>query len=96
MAEAPDDKGSDEKSAQDEQFAEETENIFRGFMYHRLTSQIEQEACDGDMSVGRIPRPVLLELENGSYDEEKKSKEQQILGKVNSIRLDNKYFEVCL
>eukprot|EP00794_Sanderia_malayensis_P013003 gene13003-14342_t len=82
MAEKADVDSEEQLSKEDEEFKEETENIFKGFMYHRLTSRIEQEADGGHFSVGQIPKPVLQELETVSSQEEKKSKEQQVLGKT--------------
>lgn len=99
MAEAAGVENEEQPSPADEKIAEETESIFRGFMYHRLTSQIEQEASDGDMSVGQIPKPVLQELENVSSSEEKKSKDEQLLGKrlaQMGDQLENKYHDTLV
>lgn len=83
MAEAGSGGEDDERqSSRDDKFAEETETIFKGFMFHRLTSQIEQEATDGDMSVGQIPKPVLKEIENESSLLEKQTRNEQLLGKT--------------
>lgn len=88
MAEAGSGGEDDERqSSRDDKFAEETETIFKGFMFHRLTSQIEQEATDGDMSVGQIPKPVLKEIENESSLLEKQTRNEQLLGKVTLICL---------
>ena len=62
----------------EKKIADETEEIFRNFVYHRLTSQIEKEASEGDMSVANIPRRVLLELrERGRTGEFESSQQDQ-------------------
>lgn len=64
MAEAhpgPDDP-EDEKDADVEQVASDTEKVFKNFVYKRLTSHIDKEATEGDLEVGSIPPNVINEI----------------------------------
>ena len=84
MAEAPSPNngaGKDEKPPNDDAFELQTQSIFKSFMYERLTSQIEEEACEGQMSIGDIPKPVLEQVVKESSKDEM-SKEDRVLGKV--------------
>eukprot|EP00112_Aurelia_sp_Birch-Aquarium-sp1_P000577 Seg1055.5 transcript_id=Seg1055.5/GoldUCD/mRNA.D3Y31 product="hypothetical protein" protein_id=Seg1055.5/GoldUCD/D3Y31 len=84
MAEAPspnDGAGKDEKPPNDDAFERQTQSIFKSFMYERLTSQIEEEACEGHMGIGAIPKPVIEQMVKESSKDEV-SKEDRMLGKV--------------
>ena len=67
----------------DDEFAKQTRNIFKQFMYKRLTSQIEEEANEGDMSVGEIPRTVFNQIIRESADDGASTEEQK-LGRVSN------------
>lgn len=82
MAEArPPPDESEEEVPSTDQFAVQTRNIFKSFMYERLTSQIEEEAIEGDMSVGEISRPVIAKLIRESSHDRGTSQDKKI-GKV--------------
>ena len=72
---------TEEEAPETDPFAVQTRNIFKTFMYERLTSQIEEEAIEGNMSVGDMPRPVIEQLIKESSSDGGSSQDMMI-GKV--------------
>ena len=78
MAEGYDDSYKDTASGSDvdeqdvEVVANETKEIFKNFVYRRLTSEIEKEASEGELDVPCLEPAVLSSLVEPSNDQSKK------------------------
>jgi len=67
------DMSFDDSELQDEerQVAEDTQKIFRSFIFTRLISEIERDTEDGDLNVAEIPNSVINNIQEEKKDIEK-------------------------
>ena len=72
---------TEDEAPSSNQFAMQTRNIFKSFVYVRLTSLIHQEANTGSMDVGELSRSGIGGILQSSLDDQGSSDDQTI-GKV--------------
>lgn len=72
---------TEEEAASNDHFAIQTKNIFKNFVYERLTSQIHNEANTGSMSVSELSTPPITGMIRESLND-RGTAEDQALGKV--------------
>ena len=62
---------------EERQVVQETETIFRTFLYTRLISDIERDSEDGDLNAAEIPGTVIDSIRHEQSDMEKKEDDME-------------------